>query len=131
MEDEWTIKEWRVPSEPRVIYIKPEDVPVCLVEKDSGWKPRKQQIAGRDMDCLTIHGTRNSYMNTSRRLKMSLEKTNSDFDEGFDKWMSSAIERERLTRQGKPIPRKLQRRIDESSVWLHNLSDEEYSRLIH
>ena len=62
---------------------------------------------------------------------MSLEKTNSDFDVGFDKWMSSAIERERLTRQGKPIPRKLQRRIDESSVWLHNLSDEEYSRLIH
>ena len=38
-EDEWTIKEWRTTSEPRVIYIKPEDVPVCLVEKDIGWKP--------------------------------------------------------------------------------------------
>ena len=61
---------------------------------------------------------------------MSLEKTNRDFDEGFDKWMSSAIEYEMLTRQGKPISKELQRRIDESSVWLHNLSDEEYSRLI-
>ena len=62
---------------------------------------------------------------------MSLEKANTDFDEGFDKWMSSAIEYEMLTRQGKPIPRKLQRRIDESSDWLNNLSDEDYSRLIH
>ena len=48
MDDEWTIKEWRVPSEPRVIYIKPEDVPVCLVEKDSGWKPPE--------DCHTRYG---------------------------------------------------------------------------
>jgi hypothetical protein len=54
-----------------------------------------------------------------------------DFDKGFDKMMSSAIEYEMLTRQGKPIPGELQRRIDESSDWLHNLSDEEYSRLIH
>lgn len=37
-----------------------------------------------------------------------------DFDRGFDNWMSSAIEHEILTRQGKPIPRELQRRIDES-----------------
>ena len=58
-------------------------------------------------------------------------KTNDDFDRGFDKWMLSAIEHEILTRQGKPIPRKLQRRIDESIDWLHNLSDEDYSRLIH
>lgn len=54
-----------------------------------------------------------------------------DFDEGFDKWMSSAIEYEMLTRQGKPIPRKLQKMLDESSDWLNNLSDEDYSRLIH
>lgn len=54
-----------------------------------------------------------------------------DFDEGFDNWMSSAIEYETLTRQGKPIPRKLKRRIDEASDWLNNLSDEEYSSLIH
>lgn len=54
-----------------------------------------------------------------------------DFDEGFDNWMSSAIEYERLKRQGKPIPRKLQKRIDEASDWLNNLSDEEYSSLIH
>ena len=42
MDDEWIIKKWIVPSEPRVIYIKPEDVPVCLVEKDSGWKPAEE-----------------------------------------------------------------------------------------
>ena len=58
-------------------------------------------------------------------------KANDDFDEGFHNWMSSAIEYEMLTRQGKPIPRKLQRRIDEAGDWLNNLSDEEYSRLIH
>lgn len=62
---------------------------------------------------------------------MSLEKARTDFDEGFDKWMSSAIEHEMLTRQGKPIPRKLQKMLDESSDWLNGLSDEEYSRLIH
>ena len=58
-------------------------------------------------------------------------KANDDFDIGFNNWMSSAIEYEMLTRQGKPIPRKLQRRIDEATDWLNNLSDEEYSRLIH
>ena len=54
-----------------------------------------------------------------------------DFDEGFDKWMSSAIEYEMLTRQGKPIPRELQDRLDESSKWLNGLSDSDYNRLIH
>ncbi len=47
-EDEWTIKEWRTTSEPRVIYIKPEDVPVCLVRKEIGWKPPE--------DCQTRYG---------------------------------------------------------------------------
>lgn len=69
-------------------------------------------------------------MNTSRILKMSM-KANDDFDAGFNKMMSSAIEYERLTRQGKQIPRKLQKMLDESSDWLNNLSDEEYSSLIH
>lgn len=58
-------------------------------------------------------------------------KANDDFDDGFNKMMSSAIEYEMLTRQGKPIPRKLQKMLDESSDWLNNLSDEEYSSLIH
>ena len=62
---------------------------------------------------------------------MPMKKTNDDFDAGFNKMMSSAIEYEMLTRQGKPIPRKLQKMLDESSDWLNNLSDEEYSRLIH
>lgn len=48
MDDEWTIKEWRTTSEPRVIYIKPEDVPVCLLKKDIGWKPSE--------DCHTRYG---------------------------------------------------------------------------
>ena len=48
MDDEWIIKKWIVPSEPRVIYINPEDVPVCLVKKDIGWKPPK--------DCHTKYG---------------------------------------------------------------------------
>ena len=60
-----------------------------------------------------------------------MKMANDDFDRGFDKWMSSAIEHEMLTRQGKPIPMELQGRIDESRDWLNNLSDEEYSRLIH
>ena len=47
-EDEWTIKEWRTTSEPRVIYIKPEDVPVCLVKKEIGWNPPE--------DCHTRYG---------------------------------------------------------------------------
>jgi len=47
-EDEWIIKKWIVPSEPRVIYIKPEDVPVCLVKKEIGWKPPE--------DCHTRYG---------------------------------------------------------------------------
>ena len=53
-----------------------------------------------------------------------------DFDEGFDNWMSSAIEYEKLTSKGKPIPRELQMRVDESWDWFNNLSDENYHRLI-
>ncbi len=48
MDDEWIIKKWIVPSEPRVIYIKPEDVPVCFVKKEIGWKPPE--------DCHTRYG---------------------------------------------------------------------------
>ena len=54
-----------------------------------------------------------------------------DFDRGFDNWMSASIEYEMLTRQEKPIPRKLQKRIDEAVHWLNNLSDDEYNSLIH
>ena len=62
---------------------------------------------------------------------MGLGKTNRDFDKGFDNWMSSALEYEMLMRWGKPIPRKLQRHIDEAADWLNNLFDEEYLSLIH
>ena len=54
-----------------------------------------------------------------------------DFDRGFDNMMSSALEYEILTRQGKPIPRELQDRLDESRDWLIGLSDSDYNRLIH
>ena len=60
----------------------------------------------------------------------SLE-TNKDFDEGFDNMMSSALEYEWLRRQGKPIPKELQKRLDETRDWLNGLSDRDYSRLIH
>ena len=60
-----------------------------------------------------------------------MKMTNDDFERGFDKWMSSAIEYERLTSQGKSITRELQKRIDESSDWFNSLSDNECSRLIH
>lgn len=54
-----------------------------------------------------------------------------DFDIGFDKWMSSAIEYEMLTRRGKPIPMELLKKLDESADWLNGLSDSDYNRLIH
>ena len=60
-----------------------------------------------------------------------MKKTNDNFDTGFNKMMSSAIKYERLTRLGKPISRKLQKMLDESSDWLNNLSDKDYSSLIH
>ena len=60
-----------------------------------------------------------------------MKKTNDNFDTGFNKMMSSAIEYERLTRLEKPISRKLQKMLDESSDWLNNLSDKDYSSLIH
>lgn len=62
---------------------------------------------------------------------MDRETTMDDFDRGFDNMMSSALEYEILTRQGKPIPRELQDRLDESRDWLNGLSDSDYNRLIH
>ena len=32
-------KEWHMTNEHGIIYIKPEDVPVCLVKNDIEWKP--------------------------------------------------------------------------------------------
>lgn len=60
-----------------------------------------------------------------------MKMANDDFDRGFDNMMSSAIEHERLKRQGKPIPKRLQKRLDEARDWLNGLSDEDYNRLIH
>lgn len=54
-----------------------------------------------------------------------------DFDNRFDNVMSSALEYEMLIRQGKSIPIGLQRRLDEASDWLNNLSDRDYKKLIH
>ena len=53
------------------------------------------------------------------------------FDEGFLNMMSSALEYEGLRQQGKPIPKDLQRRLDEAREWLNGLSDSDYNRLIH
>lgn len=54
-----------------------------------------------------------------------------DFDIGFHNMMSSSLEYEILSRQGKLIPRELQERLKESSDWLNGLSDSDYNRLIH
>lgn len=54
-----------------------------------------------------------------------------EFDNGFCNWMSSAIEYETLKREGKPIQDEVQKRLDKAFEWVHNLSGEEYSRLIH
>ena len=65
-------------------------------------------------------------MNTSTRIL-----TDEEFDDGFHRMMSSALEYESLMSKGKSIPMELQQRLDESSDWLNNLSDEDYSRPIH
>ena len=53
------------------------------------------------------------------------------FEDGFHNMMSSALEYEGLRKQGKPIPEDLQRRLDEARDWVSNLSNNDYSRLIH
>ena len=53
------------------------------------------------------------------------------FDIGFNNWMSAAIEYEMLKRQGKEIPPDVQKKLDSARDWISNLSDENYSRLIH
>lgn len=54
-----------------------------------------------------------------------------DFDTGFHNLMASAMAAERYKKQGKPIPKKLQKHLDEARDWLEGLSAEDYSRLIH
>ena len=62
---------------------------------------------------------------------MKTKKQESDFDTGFVNWISSALEYESLRREGKEIPKELQKRLDRGAEWVSNLSAQDYSRLIH
>lgn len=55
-----------------------------------------------------------------------------DFDRGFNEMMSASIEYEKFkSAYKKKIPKRVEKRMQESSEWLNGLSDEEYSKLIH
>lgn len=54
-----------------------------------------------------------------------------DFDSGFNNWMGAAIEYESRMSKGKEITPDLEQRMEEARNWFNNLSDDEYSRLIH
>ena len=56
--------------------------------------------------------------------------TDEEFDAGFQLWMSTAIECERLKRQKKPIPVAIEKDRKKANDWLNSLSGEEYMRLI-
>lgn len=62
---------------------------------------------------------------------MEIIKHYNDFDTGFHNLIASALMADWYERQGKPIPQKLQQRLDEAREWLEGLSAEDYDRLIH
>lgn len=53
------------------------------------------------------------------------------FDIRFNEMMAKAIEYEMVKREGKPIGKGLQKRLEKLFDWINNLSDEDYSKLIH
>lgn len=54
-----------------------------------------------------------------------------EFEDGFNNWMSSALQYEHCKRNNIPISDELQERMNSSGNWIENLSDDEYDRLIH
>lgn len=62
---------------------------------------------------------------------MKTKGRKSNLESGFDDMMNTALEYEFLKRQKKPIPDELHKRLDKVFNWLNNLSDKEYSKLIH
>lgn len=54
-----------------------------------------------------------------------------EFEDGFNNWMSSALQYEHCKRHNIPISDELQERMDSASSWIEKLSDDEYDRLIH
>lgn len=54
-----------------------------------------------------------------------------EFENGFNNWMSSALQYEHCRRNNIPISDELQERMDSASSWIEKLSDDEYDRLIH
>lgn len=62
---------------------------------------------------------------------MKTKNQKSSLEAGFNNMMNTAIEYELLKSQDKPIPDELRKRFDKVAEWMNNLSDFEYSRLIH
>lgn len=53
------------------------------------------------------------------------------FEDGFHNWIRSSLEAEWCKRHGKEVPKNVQANLEKASTWLRNLTDSEYSRLIH
>lgn len=62
---------------------------------------------------------------------MKTKGRKSNLESGFDDMMNAALEYEFLKKQKKSIPNELRERLEKAFNWLNNLSDEEYSKLIH
>ena len=53
------------------------------------------------------------------------------FDAGFHNWIQSALAAEWCKRHGKKVPKDVQANLEKAGNWISNLTDSEYSRLIH
>ena len=53
------------------------------------------------------------------------------FDDGFHNWIRSSLIAEWCKRHGKEVPKDVQANLEKASTWLGDLTDSEYSRLIH
>ncbi len=54
-----------------------------------------------------------------------------DFHAHFHEWMSACLKYEQYRLKGLEIPEDVDNALKKSLEWIENLSDEEYSRLIH
>ena len=66
-------------------------------------------------------------------ISMSKLKKHSEqwFENGFHDWIWSSYNIEMCRRHHKKIPEVVKAKFEKSKTWLSELTDEEYSRLIH
>lgn len=62
---------------------------------------------------------------------MKTKGRKSNLESGFNDMMNTVLEYEFLKKKRKPISNELKARLDKVFNWLDNLSDKEYSKLIH